>query len=132
MRRYFHGDTYGVDGVDDDHDDNDDGDDEFDIKWFYGDAEESYIDFNGNDDDLLNNRKALGNTEKPDIDYDCYYYYYYDDDDDDDDNYHDEVHAMRFHGPSKNYERVHHYHHHRGKYRGAAHSIRNVRYNRLK
>ena len=87
----------------------------------------------------LTKKKALGNTEKPDIDYDCYYYYYYyyyyyddDDDDDDDDNYHDEVHAMRFHGPSKNYERVHHHHHHRGKYRGAAHSIRNVRYNRLK
>ena len=58
MRRYFHGDTYGVDGVDDDHDDNNDGDDEFDIKWFYGDAEESYIDFNGNDDDLLNKKKG--------------------------------------------------------------------------
>ena len=39
---------------------------------------------------------------------------------------------MRFHGFSKKYERVRYHCHYTGKYRGAAHSICNLRYKTLK
>ena len=59
---------------------------------------------------------------EPDIDVDG------DDDDDDNDDDDKEFNTPRFHVVSKDYERVHDYCHHAGKYRVAAHSICNFRY----
>ena len=51
---------------------------------------------------------------------------YYNDDGD------EEFNRIRFHGVSKNYQRVHDHCHDTGKYRGDAYSIRNLRHKTLK